>query len=143
MAAATDAKNHSKKRKQSTDDVTSTEPFHQVVGLQMLSDEEGQEDVDAVSDDGEVDDFPEIDVRSDSRSGSDAAEDTDGDDDDDDDDDEESEEGDSDDSDDSSLHIFPQAKTIVSDITGQQKRVYPEIEPDYDSDSSTEDVRPV
>lgn len=36
---------------------------------------------------------------------------------------------------------FPVATTIVSDITGQPKRVYPEIEPDYDSDSSTEEVR--
>ncbi|KAI0301803.1 BOP1NT-domain-containing protein [Multifurca ochricompacta] len=38
------------------------------------------------------------------------------------------------------LHIFPKAKTVVSDITGQPKKVYPEIEPDYDSDSSTEDA---
>jgi hypothetical protein len=36
---------------------------------------------------------------------------------------------------------FPVPKTIVSDITGRPKRVYPEIEPDYDSDSSTEEVR--
>ncbi|GJJ07346.1 Ribosome bioproteinsis protein erb1 [Clathrus columnatus] len=32
-----------------------------------------------------------------------------------------------------------QPKTIISEITGQPKRVYPPIEPDYDSDSSTED----
>lgn len=31
-------------------------------------------------------------------------------------------------------------KAIISDITGRPKRVYPNIEPDYDSDSSTEDV---
>jgi ribosome biogenesis protein ERB1 len=36
---------------------------------------------------------------------------------------------------------FPVAKKIVSDITGRPKRVYPDIEPDYDSDSSTEEVR--
>lgn len=36
---------------------------------------------------------------------------------------------------------FPVATTVVSDITGQPKRIYPEIEPDYDSDSSTEEVR--
>ena len=41
---------------------------------------------------------------------------------------------------DTELRIFPKAKTIISGITGQPKRVYPEIEPDYDSDSSTEDV---
>ena len=39
------------------------------------------------------------------------------------------------------MHIFPKAKTVIADTTGQPKRVYPEIEPDYDSDSSTEDVR--
>jgi ribosome biogenesis protein ERB1 len=40
------------------------------------------------------------------------------------------------------VHVpFPVAKVITSTITGQPKRVYPEIEPDYDSDSSTEDVR--
>ncbi|KAH9045673.1 NUC169 domain-containing protein [Lactarius pseudohatsudake] len=32
------------------------------------------------------------------------------------------------------------AKTVISDITGQPKKIYPEIEPDYDSDSSTEDA---
>jgi hypothetical protein len=36
---------------------------------------------------------------------------------------------------------FPVATTVVSNITGRPKRVYPDIEPDYDSDSSTEDVR--
>lgn len=34
----------------------------------------------------------------------------------------------------------PKGKTVISQITGRPKRVYPEIEPDYDSDSSTEDV---
>lgn len=32
------------------------------------------------------------------------------------------------------------SKTVISKITGQPKQVYPPIEPDYDSDSSTEDV---
>jgi ribosome biogenesis protein ERB1 len=36
---------------------------------------------------------------------------------------------------------FPVARTVISTITGEPKRVYPDIEPDYDSDSSTEDVR--
>ena len=66
--------------------------------LEMLSEEEYE---DLVSDDGLVDDFPELNVQSDSNS---------------------SETGHS------------------SDITLQPKLVYPEIEPDYDSDSSTEDV---
>jgi hypothetical protein len=41
------------------------------------------------------------------------------------------------------LHIFPIGKTVVSRITGQALRQYPEIEPGYDSDSSTEEVRTV
>ena len=41
---------------------------------------------------------------------------------------------------DDDLRIYPKPKTVISDITGQPKRVYPEIEADYDSDSSTEDV---
>lgn len=38
------------------------------------------------------------------------------------------------------LKIFPQATTIISRITGEPKVVYPEIDPNYDSDSSTEEV---
>jgi ribosome biogenesis protein ERB1 len=32
-------------------------------------------------------------------------------------------------------------KTVISSITGRPKRVYSEIDPEYDSDSSTEEVR--
>jgi ribosome biogenesis protein ERB1 len=70
------------------------------------------------SDSDEIDAFPEIDAASDT-------------------DEEEEEESPGEDEED----IFPRAKTIISDITGKPKKVYPEIEPDYDSDSSTEDVR--
>jgi ribosome biogenesis protein ERB1 len=81
-----------------------------------------------------VDEFPEIDTRSDSEDeeyeGSEDGSDEE--------DDEESSEASSDA--DSGLHIFPESKTILSNITGQPKHVYPEIEPDYDSDSSTEDA---
>jgi ribosome biogenesis protein ERB1 len=38
------------------------------------------------------------------------------------------------------LAIFPKARTVVSKITGVPKREYPDIEPGYDSDSSTEEV---
>lgn len=38
------------------------------------------------------------------------------------------------------INTGPKARTVISRITGRPKRVYPEIEPDYDSDSSTEDV---
>jgi ribosome biogenesis protein ERB1 len=36
--------------------------------------------------------------------------------------------------------VYPGPRSVISNITGYPKRVYPEIEPDYDSDSSTEDV---
>ena len=37
--------------------------------------------------------------------------------------------------------VFPKPKHVISSITGLPKRVYPPIEPVYDTDSSTEDVR--
>ncbi|THH03200.1 hypothetical protein EW146_g10488, partial [Bondarzewia mesenterica] len=120
-----------KKRKQASIEVTVQEEEETLPqgGLEMLSDEEGENGASEESDGDEIDEFPEIDVSSDSEEeSSDALEDEE---DDDDDDDEET---------DDDLHIFPKSKTIISDITGQPKKVYPEIEPDYDSDSSTEDA---
>ncbi|KAJ4473539.1 NUC169 domain-containing protein [Lentinula lateritia] len=119
----------SKKRKQHGQDEAS-DTFNEAVNLEMLSDEEDKEDVE--SDNGEVDEFPEIDAGSEESGEEDetykSEEDTGA-----------SGEGSSSGSQEQ-LHIFPEVKTIVSDITGQEKRVYPEIEPDYDSDSSTEDT---
>ena len=110
-------------------------------GLDMLSGDEDEEENGSgqESDIDEVDAFPEIDAASDTEegegesSGDDAkfSETTVEDDD------------DEDASSDDDLHIFPKVKTVISDITGQPKKVYPEIEPDYDSDSSTEDVRAI
>jgi ribosome biogenesis protein ERB1 len=100
--------------------------------LEMLSEEENE---DLVSDDGLVDDFPELNVHSDSNdseTGHSIA--------DDDDDDDDSAENSDDSESVNSLHLFPKPKNVVSDITHQPKLVYPEIEPGYDSDSSTEDV---
>jgi ribosome biogenesis protein ERB1 len=107
-------------------------------GLDLSGDEDEQENGFVQdSDIDEVDAFPEIDAASDTEdeeegSSGDAVTSS-----------ETAEEGeeDGDASSDDDLHIFPKAKTIISDITGQPKKVYPEIEPDYDSDSSTEDVR--
>ena len=102
--------------------------------------QESEGDSDDGSDDEEVDEFPELDP------GSDASDDDEEDADEEDEEDtegEEEEDEDEEDSEDSEiedLHIFPEAKIITSEITGQPKKVYPEIEPDYDSDSSTEDV---
>jgi len=91
--------------------------------LEMLSEDEQDEDPE--SDDGGYEEFPEIDVNSDTG-------------------DEQDEEGGDHSSDasgsDKTLPIFPRAKVVISGITGEPKKVYPEIEPDYDSDSSTEDV---
>lgn len=132
--AVKDATKTSKKRKQSVEVEDVVEKPMETGTLEMLSDDE--DGVDAVSDDGEVDEFPEIDTQSDSED--DELYDSDGNEPN---SDEEDEEGDiTSDSGDSELYIFPKAKTITSDITGHPKRVYPEIEPNYDSDSSTEDV---
>lgn len=130
-----------RKRKHDSEEVLELVSFSQAVNLDMGSDEEG-EGSGSGSDDGQVDEFPEIDTRSDSEEEdfSGVEQGNESEDDDDDDGEEEEEESTSSDSD-SDLHIFPESKTIVSQITGQPKRVYPEIEPDYDSDSSTEDVR--
>lgn len=120
----------SKKRKESAkDDEYQPEPelVKRIENLEMLSEDEGDEDSEPGSDDGEVDEFPEIDLASDSEEEEDE--------------DEEEEDSYSSGSESENLGIFPKAKTIVSDITGQLKKVYPEIEPDYDSDSSTEEVR--
>jgi ribosome biogenesis protein ERB1 len=124
-----------KKRKHGTSDSTEKGPFPDAVGLEMSSDDEGEQ-LDSGSDDGEVDEFPEINPESDSGEEFDSDEEAG--------DEDEGEEGDKDDENsgsESDLEIFPKAKIIISDITGEQKRVFPEIEPEYDSDSSTEDVR--
>ncbi|KAI9067600.1 BOP1NT-domain-containing protein [Trametes sanguinea] len=143
--AAVETKKLSKKRKaaQEEEETPASAPaaFPQEVGLEMGSEDEGEEGED-VSDDGEVDEFPEIDARSDTE---DEAEDGDEEDDESEEDEDEEDEEDLDEDDDSdasdeSLHVWPKPKTVVSDITGQPKRVYPEIEPEYDSDSSTEDT---
>lgn len=126
-----------KKRKHGGEVVTEPIPFSEAVGLEMGSDEEAEGEGSG-SDDGEVDEFPEIDTRTDSED-EDFSQ-VEGDSDDEEEEEEEDAESTSSDAD-SDLHIFPESKTVVSQITGQPKRVYPEIEPDYDSDSSTEDVR--
>ena len=124
--------------------------FSQSVGLEMQSEDEG-EDGGEESDGEQVDKFPEIDTRSDSEEEVDAdTEEGDEDGEDEDEDEDEEDEADEDEADESedelsddSIHPFPTSKTVVSDITGQPKRIYPPIEPDYDSDSSTDDVRPI
>ena len=100
----------------------------------MGSEDEGEAD-DDVEEDDVVEDFPEIDTRSDSEDDEYQASE------DDEDEDEDEEDEESENLSDDDLRIFPKSKTVISDITGQPKRVYPDIEPDYDSDSSTEDVR--
>lgn len=105
--------------------------------LDLLNGDEEEDEPVQVSDSDEIDPFPEIDAGSDTDE--EEEEESPGEDE----DDSESEGKEQDDEDASSddFRIFPKAKTVISDITGQPKRVYPEIEPDYDSDSSTEDVR--
>jgi len=107
-------------------------------GLDLLSADEEEDEPVQGSESDEIDAFPEIDAGSDTDEEEEEespAEDEDdfesGD----------NEQDDEDASSDDDLRIFPKAKTVISDITGHPKKVYPEIEPDYDSDSSTEDVR--
>ncbi|TFY72476.1 hypothetical protein EVG20_g512 [Dentipellis fragilis] len=125
-------KGGSKKRKQvaAQDPESSDAEALPEGGLEMSSDEE-KEDGASDSEGDVIDEFPEIDAGSDTSedgvSGLDEEEEEEG---------EEETDAESDDD----LHIFPKSKTVISDITGQPKKVYPEIEPDYDSDSSTEDA---
>ena len=102
--------------------------------LEMLSDDEQDEEPE--SDNGDYEEFPEIDAASDTEGEEDEEADEG------DEAEDEDEEGYSSDTSGSGgkLPIFPKAKVVISDITGEPKKVYPEIEPDYDSDSSTEDV---
>ena len=126
-------------RKRKRDQVADEEVPPEINGAELELD--GDDDAD-VSDSGdEVEPFPELDL------GSDSEDDSLPEDEDDNDEEEEDTEAESDDGSDAvdseengtATNIFPKAKTIVSSITGQLKRVYPEIEPNYDSDSSTED----
>ena len=123
-----------KKRKEPEQDEDHRSAFAEAVRLEMLSDEEKREANEGEDEesDEEVDEFPEIDAESDENEEDDEE---------DEDEDEENSSSGSDSDSGSDMRIFPKSKNIVSQITGHPKRVYPEIEPEYDSDSSVEDVR--
>lgn len=127
-----------RKRKQTVKeqpDVSDTEQFPDG-GLDLLSGDEEEESPMHESDSDDVDAFPEINADSDTDEEEEESPE------DDEDYSENEDEGqDSEDLSDNDLHIFPRAETVISDITGHPKKVYPEIDPDYDSDSSTENVR--
>lgn len=136
--ATKDAKKNALKRKEVLEDESpeTDELNGGLANLEMSTDEEGDDD--ASSDDGKIDEFPEIDEGSnDEDEGGSQSEADDNDEKDESTDEEKDEDSDSDTP---SHNIFPRSKTVISDITGHPKRVYPEIEPEYDSDSSTEDV---
>jgi ribosome biogenesis protein ERB1 len=124
---------NSRKRK-ATAPVPKDEQLLSASALEMLSEDEQDEEPE--SDDGDYDEFPEINASSDTDDEEDEEEEKD---EDSEDVDEEYHSSDASGSD-NELSIFPKAKVVISDITGEPKKVYPEIEPDYDSDSSTEDV---
>ncbi|KAG8815134.1 Ribosome biogenesis protein erb1 [Serendipita sp. 399] len=107
-----------KKRKKSEIEIKKNGDMPLIGNLELESD---GEDIGG-SDDDEVEDFPELDLgdSGDSEDSEDLGESTDL-------------EGQS--------AVPPQpGELVVSSITGRLKRVYPEIEPEYDSDSSTEDA---
>ncbi|KAF8845654.1 BOP1NT-domain-containing protein [Paxillus ammoniavirescens] len=141
MAVAKRGTAAQKKRKERESEEDHKSAFPEAVGLEMMSDEEthgGEDDGDAESDE-EVDEFPEIDAGSDSESDEGSNEDEEDEDSGDDDEEKGALTSASDSDSGLDIHIFPKAKTIISEVTGHPKRVYPEIEPDYESDSSTED----
>lgn len=123
-------------------DASDAEHFPDEGGLDLLSEDEEEGGHEQASDSDEIDAFPEIDTGSDTEE-EEEEEESPGEDWDNSERDDEQDDELEDASSDIDLHIFPKAKTIISDITGQPKKVYPEIEPDYDSDSSTEDVRAI
>jgi ribosome biogenesis protein ERB1 len=137
------------KRKRGTEETVSgastkfdeTAALNTDLGLTVPSDPEDEEDLPAIDGDSE-DSETEADLENDDSEVEEDDEDTP-----DEEEDESDDSGSDQDDEDDFVHgterivPFPVATTIVSDITGQPKRVYPEIEPDYDSDSSTEEVR--
>ncbi|KIJ56526.1 hypothetical protein M422DRAFT_197467 [Sphaerobolus stellatus SS14] len=109
------------------------------VELNGLSDDEEEDS--SVDDDGEVEDFPELDPDSDSEEeDSDDEENEESEQEFDEDAQEEDSEGSVSDFSEEKPGVYPTPKAIISKITGQPKLVYPHIEPNYDSDSSTEDT---
>ena len=104
-----------KKRKKDAVDAPVEDDLPAVAALDIESDEEAM----SAGDDGEMDDFPELDM-GDSEVSTDTEQ--------------------SDESLDESKTSPNPGDLVVSSITGRLKRVYPDIEPEYDSDSSTEDV---
>lgn len=133
--AIEDRDSRRKKRKERDLDEDDTQTaFLDTVNLELISDEEedgleGNEN--SAVDDEEPEEFPDIDARSDSEDDTEV-EDVE-------EDESQSEEDSNETGSDTGIQIFPKSRTIVSTVTGQPRRVYPEIEPDYDSDSSTED----
>jgi ribosome biogenesis protein ERB1 len=138
------------KRKRTSDEPTGPDLISEKLDLQTLTDQEEEGEASDSSSDGSVEDFPEVDLGDDTEEEEGSSEAGDkveqsgepG--------DEEDAEGnktisdesadEDEDSDSDDLHIYPKSKDVISDITGQVKRVYPDINPEYDSDSSTEDV---
>jgi hypothetical protein len=120
-----------KKRKR---DVEDAEIIH-IPPANLEIDSDGEDSV--TSDDGDAEPFPELDsgssdTISDEEKGEEEEEEGSADD---------TEETDVDEQDDADEEPPLDGKTVISNITGRPKRVYPEIVPEYDSDSSTEEVR--
>ncbi|KAG9104042.1 Ribosome biogenesis protein erb1 [Ceratobasidium sp. 370] len=96
--------------------------------LEMPSDDEAEGDAGSDSEGSDVEPFPEIDPASSSEEEDEEEDEPD-----------EEDEGSETESERSTSPIPLSGKLVTSDITGQPKRMYRPIEPDYDSDSSTED----
>ncbi|CAG8590881.1 13526_t:CDS:2, partial [Acaulospora colombiana] len=107
-------------KKRRKDDIKSFErdDLPALGNLDIDSDDQGA----SSGDDGEMDEFPELDTDdSDESTEAEQDEDTKG-------------------TENELKATQKPGELVVSSITGRLKRVYPEIEPEYDSDSSTEDA---
>ncbi|KAG9105120.1 hypothetical protein FRC07_009596, partial [Ceratobasidium sp. 392] len=99
--------------------------------LEMPSDDEAESDAGSESDGSDAEPFPELELASSIEEEEDDEEDEP--------DVEEEDESSETESGRSTSPIPLGGKLVTSNITGQPKRIYDPIEPDYDSDSSTED----
>ncbi|KAG8795143.1 Ribosome biogenesis protein erb1 [Ceratobasidium sp. 428] len=117
-------KTKNRKRKEIVE-VDSEEQDGTLGTLEMPSDDEAESDAGEESEGSDAEPFPEIDPASSSEEEDEP--------------DEEEDESSETESARSTSPIPLGGKLVTSDITGQPKRVYNPIEPDYDSDSSTED----
>jgi hypothetical protein len=129
LESTRNGKTESRKRKELVESDSDGEDGQLGQTLAMPSDDEAESDAGSESEGSDAEPFPEIDPASSSEEEDQDEPDV-----------EDEEDNSETDSGRSTSPIPLGGMLITSDITGQPKRIYNPIEPDYDSDSSTEDV---